>query len=110
MITEQQSIAAIHSLISIALLLAVGTVVAPSEVAIHTLPHQERISMSLRSEDERTFGVDAWVYCAQHLRAHKTGWCTVSNRDKTKLEATTEKDAAEECRRRGFKLFSDIKQ
>ena len=29
------------------------------------------------TEDAKVFGKDAWIYCGQHLRPHKTGWCTV---------------------------------
>jgi len=51
---------------------------------------------------------DAWVYCDQHLRAHITGWCTVSLRNKTLLAANGHVQAIQECRERGFKLYDDI--
>lgn len=50
---------------------------------------------------------ESWVYCSQHLAAHVTGWCTVSLRDKTLLEANGHVQAIEECRARGFRLFHD---
>lgn len=56
------------------------------------------------TEDEKEFGVDAIVYCKQHLRPHATGWCTVSNSDKVKLESETVGDAIRECIARGYKL------
>jgi len=52
--------------------------------------------------DDRSMG--EWVYCAQHLRPHSTGWCTVSVRDKTPLEAIDREAAYEECRRRGLRI------
>lgn len=49
-----------------------------------------------------------WVYCGQHLRPHKTGWCSVSAANhKKSLKATTEQGAYQECRERGFKLEAD---
>lgn len=56
------------------------------------------------TEDERVFG-DVWVYCSQHMRPHRTGWCTVSARDKTKLDATNAPDAYAECKERGLEIF-----
>ncbi len=35
-------------------------------------------------EDFQMFG-DCYVYCNQHLNVHKTGWCTVSVRNKISL-------------------------
>lgn len=58
-------------------------------------------------EDARVFGVGAWVYCNQHMRPHLTGWCTVSPRNKTKLDATNDKAAYEECRLKRFELFGE---
>jgi hypothetical protein len=57
------------------------------------------------TEDVVMFGRDAWVYCAQHLRPHTTGWCTVHSDQKTLLDATSSKGAYAECARRGFRLF-----
>ena len=53
-----------------------------------------------------------WVYCAAHLRPHRTGWCTVPARDKTPLETTgTGSEAVQaayaECRQRGLRLYED---
>lgn len=59
----------------------------------------------MTTEDEQHFGHDVWVYCTAHLRPHKTGWCTVSARDKIKLEATTPEAAEQECVDRGFHLY-----
>ena len=65
-------------------------------------------------EDAREFGEGVWIYCNQHLRPHQTGWCTVSNRNKTKLEFTPTGDhqldartADDECRRRGLPLYPE---
>ena len=56
------------------------------------------------TEDYLTFG-DCWVYCNQHLRPHKTGWCTVSVKDKIKLEAKNEQDAYDECNGKRLKIY-----
>lgn len=56
------------------------------------------------TEDYLTFG-DCWVYCNQHLRPHKTGWCTVSVKDKIVLSAKTEQDAYSECVKKGLKIY-----
>lgn len=52
--------------------------------------------------DDLEFGRNVWIYCGQHLRHHLTGWCSVSNRYKVKLRATTEAEAIAECKVRGF--------
>lgn len=57
------------------------------------------------TEDELAFGRKVWVYCNQHMNPHMTGWCTVSKRNKTKLEATNEEDARTECVAKGFELY-----
>jgi hypothetical protein len=59
------------------------------------------------ANDERYFGSNVWVYCNQHMRPHLTGWCTVHNRNKTKLDASVVGDAYEECRVRGFDLYGE---
>jgi len=61
------------------------------------------------TEDEIEFGRNVFVYCNQHMGVHKTGWCTVSNRNKVKLDATTYDVAADECRAKGYELYSDRK-
>lgn len=49
-----------------------------------------------------------WVYCAQHLRPHESGWCTVSLRDKVglgKFEGSVQEQlqqAGEKCERFGL--------
>lgn len=58
------------------------------------------------TEDQIAFGRNSWVYCRQHLRPHKTGWCSVPNFNKTKLDATTDLNAHQECIRRGFYVYS----
>lgn len=58
------------------------------------------------TEDAKAFGAGVWVYCAQHLRPHETGWCTVGTDQKTPLAAKTYSDAHLECRQRGFTLCS----
>lgn len=63
------------------------------------------------TEDEIEFGVGVIVYCDQHLRPHKTGWCTVGNRHKVKLDTTSlDKTANDECRAKGYVLFSDLEK
>ncbi len=41
-----------------------------------------------------------WVWCKEHLRAHQTGWCTVSPDRKVALKATTVEEVASEVRER----------
>lgn len=63
--------------------------------------------MNEQTDDFREWG-DAWVYCNQHLRPHKTGWCTVDVRNKVCL-CSGEKsgqEAADKCRQWGFELYS----
>jgi len=57
------------------------------------------------TEDQVAFGRKVWIYCDQHMRLHMTGWCTVGNRHKIKLDATTQNDAYEECRQKGYELY-----
>lgn len=57
------------------------------------------------TEDQIGFGRNVWIYCNQHLSVHRTGWCTVSNRNKILLEAKTDKEAIKECRAKGLKLY-----
>lgn len=59
------------------------------------------------TEDELEFGRKKWIYCGQHLNPHITGWCTVGNQHKTLLDATTQEEAYEECRRKDFALYRD---
>jgi hypothetical protein len=66
-----------------------------------------------KTEDFKEFG-DGWVYCRQHMRPHKTGWCTVPVREKVLLFRTTEDKEADEdeayrkCRYFGLKLYEDV--
>jgi hypothetical protein len=64
--------------------------------------------------DDKVFGETVgFVYCHAHLRAHATGWCTVSNYDKTPLTTVndgtweSEKIAADEARALGFWIYGD---
>jgi hypothetical protein len=65
------------------------------------------IDTEQKQKDASVFGDDAWIYCDQHLRPHRTGWCSVDVRNKTALEATDEKAAYAECQQRGFKIYGD---
>jgi hypothetical protein len=58
-----------------------------------------------QEKDSREFGKDAWVYCSQHMRPHTTGWCTVSNKNKIRLEATNAEAAYAECEQKGLALY-----
>lgn len=60
------------------------------------------------TDDVAAFGVDAWVYCRQHMKAHQTGWCGVGNRDKVALGVTTAEEAEAKCREWGFELYADL--
>lgn len=57
------------------------------------------------TSDEEYFGKKVWIYCNQHMRPHLTGWCTVSNRNKVKLDAQDESSAYDECKLRDFKIY-----
>lgn len=57
------------------------------------------------TEDQKHFGRKKWVYCAQHMRPHPTGWCTVSISDKVALDSTSYEDAVAECTGRGLPLY-----
>lgn len=59
------------------------------------------------TEDEIYFGRKVWVYCDQHMAPHMTGWCTVGNRHKIKLEAQGGHASRLECLRRGFELYKE---
>jgi hypothetical protein len=53
-----------------------------------------------------------WCYCGQHLRAHSTGWCTVSNDQKVGLGINGYGDEAmkaayRKCRALGLTLGTD---
>lgn len=56
------------------------------------------------TQDLKTFG-DCYVYCSQHLNPHKTGWCTVPDHEKIKLESKTLEKAFDECRKLGYTLY-----
>jgi hypothetical protein len=55
---------------------------------------------------DEIFG-DTLIYCNQHLKVHKTGWCSVSVRDKVGLGTKDHKEAVEKCREWGFRLHQD---
>lgn len=57
------------------------------------------------TEDELAFGRKVWIYCDQHMNPHMTGWCSVGIGHKTKLEATTQDEAYEECCQKGHELY-----
>jgi hypothetical protein len=52
-----------------------------------------------------------WVYCAQHCRPHRSGWCTVSLNDKVGLgpmngdRTTQEREAVRKCRYLGLFVY-----
>ncbi|TXH11812.1 MAG: hypothetical protein E6R04_00950 [Spirochaetes bacterium] len=48
--------------------------------------------------DDVKWGVK-YCYCAQHLRVHSTGWCSVSWTEKLPLFAGTLEEAFEEFKR-----------
>lgn len=66
--------------------------------------------MTTVANDELVFGPDAWVYCRQHMRAHETGWCSVSVRDKVALGVKTATEAQDKCRDWGFPLYVDLQK
>lgn len=57
------------------------------------------------TEDERVFGEAQWIYCAQHLRPHLTGWCSVPVSQKLGLGVSTEKEAYAKCALLGLSVF-----
>jgi hypothetical protein len=49
-----------------------------------------------------------YVYCFGHLRAHTSGWCTVSTYDKLPLDAVEGDQAAtDEARGKGLYIYGD---
>jgi hypothetical protein len=74
-----------------------------------------------REEYERTVGaalaaasgeasdtaLSSWVYCAQHLTPHASGWCTVSNQQKLRLNAITRDEAYTEAKQLGLRFAND---
>jgi hypothetical protein len=46
--------------------------------------------------DFKEFG-EGWVYCSEHVRAHRTGWCTVDVQDKVFLGNVDEHNATGKC-------------
>lgn len=63
--------------------------------------------MDAQTEDI-SLGKGAWIYCDQHLRPHKTGWCTVGLSHKRKLDIPNDADHAAayaECFRLGLEIF-----
>lgn len=64
--------------------------------------------MSDDFDDVSVFGENVYVYCNQHLAPHRTGWCTVSNHNKVALGAANYDAAVDECRAKGFTLYSDL--
>lgn len=70
--------------------------------------------MTEKKDADKVFG--DWVYCAEHLNPHRTGWCTVRNDRKLGLgpfsgnEDEQRRQAAEKCRSLGLKLFEDVKR
>ena len=68
-----------------------------------------RDAASGRGEDPGIFALaqpdvalGAFVYCAQHMRAHSTGWCSVGIDDKQVLLAEDIESAQEEARNLGL--------
>lgn len=57
--------------------------------------------------DDRDMG--EWVYCRSHVNPHRTGWCSVFRDNKVPLDATSHEEAFAECRRKGFRLFDDVR-
>lgn len=56
------------------------------------------------TKDKQIFG-DCYVYCSQHLRPHKTGWCTVHVSEKIKLNAENNEDVFDECKNKGYTVL-----
>lgn len=59
------------------------------------------------SDDAAAFGEGVIIHCNSHGRPHYTGWCTVPNREKVKLNSTTLEEAADECRVSGLWMYHD---
>ena len=63
------------------------------------------VPLTGEQDDTAAFGRNAWVYCKQHMKAHQTGWCGVSPRDKIGLGVDTAEAAYAKCRDWGFELY-----
>ena len=65
------------------------------------------------TEDAQMFG-DAWVYCMDHVKPHKTGWCGVGVNHKLSLgtfqgtRREQEQKALDKCRLFGLPIYSDM--
>lgn len=58
-------------------------------------------------EDFHVFG-DVIVYCASHMRPHRTGWCSVPPDNKTPLDVEhLGPEAFDECRKKGYPLYGE---
>lgn len=68
------------------------------------------LERQLLTEDEKAFGVDAWIYCNQHLKPHQTGWCSVAVRDKIGLGVKTASEAYSKCLDWGLELYEANQQ
>lgn len=61
-------------------------------------------------EDEKPAGdehMGRWVYCSQHARPHRTGWCTVDPIDKVGLHVRDEESAYAKCRHLGLMISGE---
>ena len=54
-----------------------------------------------------------WVYCRQHLRPHRTGWCTVDLLEKVGLgpmKGTPDeqyREAIDKCKKFGLEIYKE---
>jgi hypothetical protein len=66
------------------------------------------------TEDAQVFGVDAWVYCMDHVKPHQTGWCRVGVSHKLGLGAFSgshseqAQKALDKCRLFNLPIYSDM--
>jgi len=67
--------------------------------------HPEGPSTYKRESAVETFGKEVWVYCNQHLAAHKTGWCGVHSRDKVGLGVMSREEADNKVADWGFEVY-----
>lgn len=72
--------------------------------------------LSEKASQTEDTALGPWVYCASHLRAHRSGWCTVDNGNKVGLgefRGTDQEQLVEansKCRALGLKLYEDVKR
>lgn len=73
------------------------------------LPFLDRSAMEEMDKPAGDEHMGDWVYCSQHRRPHRTGWCTVAPRDKLGLHVESEEEAYQKVRHLGLSIYGEKK-